>query len=806
MFASRLGLTGFSGVFVALLLSGSCASKDYTRLYQDQPKAPSLDDKQIEALAHLGAKLVDRGANFGVYSEHATRVELLLFDDPESPNATRQFQMTRFGDVWNVYVEGVGLGQHYGFIAFGPNWPFDPRWRPGQIDGFISAVDAQGNRFNPNKLLLDPYCKALNRDHDWSKASVASGPARTESTYAAATKCVIAESTYAWSPDETTWRAGRQMEAFGGHRWNDVILYEVHPKGFTASPASGVKHPGTFRGFGELADYLADLGITAVEMLPVHEKPLDGGYWGYNTLNFFAPEISFSSDKMPGHVLDEFKWMVDQLHQRGIEVVIDVVYNHTGEGGFWRDKIEQDDSGIGDTTSLVNFDAKEVTSIYSFRGLDNAAYYAINPADGSYWNNTGVGNETRTNHKPMRRLILDSLHFYVEELHVDGFRFDLAPILGEKDLDFNNWDDVKNTVLQDIVDDPVLQKYNTRLIAEPWSAGGNYGVKIGAFPASSSKPGTAWGEWNGRFRDWWRAFVNNDTWNLSSQEGEKGTGGFLMTGSFDWYQPSGRRPYHSTNYVTCHDGFTMYDVFSYDQKRNKCGPLNPVCCDQPTSPFCDRDSGENNNRSRSWGTAPADEAFKRQLMRNVFAAMLFSHGTPMLYGGDEWMRTQLGNNNAYSARADNDKNWYQWGEWKAQDERWRMQDFVKAMIKVRKDHAYAFAPAEYGAAAFKWESESGQDPDWNSKHIAIHYNDRIKGPELYVLINMEGGDVKFTFGPGNWVRLVDTQQYFDVPTGAGNWFDMTMADPRKTGNVGEVALMAAEYVVKSRSIVIVEGR
>ena len=804
MFASRLCRKGFSGVVGALLLWGGCAAKDYTRLYQDQPKAPSLDEKQIEALAHLGARLVDRGANFGVYSERATRVELLLFDDPESKNATRQFQMTRFGDVWNVYVEGVGLGQHYGYIAFGPNWPFDARWRPGQIDGFVADVDAQGNRFNPNKLLLDPYCKALHRDHDWSKASVASGPARTESTYAAASKCVIAESKYAWSADEDTWRKSRQLEAFGGHRWNDVILYEAHPKGFSASPASGVKHPGTFRGFGELADYLADLGITAVEMLPVHEKALDGGYWGYNTLNFFAPEISFASDKMPGHVLDEFKWMVDQLHQRGIEVVIDVVYNHTGEGGFWRDKIEQDDSGIGDTTSLINFDAKEVASIYSFRGLDNAAYYAVNPVDGTYWNNTGVGNETRPNHRPMRRLILDSLHFYAEELHVDGFRFDLAPILGEKDLDYNHWDDVKNTVLQDIVDDPVLQKYNTRLIAEPWSAGGNYGVKIGAFPAASSKPGTAFGEWNGRFRDWWRAFVNFDTWTLSSQEGEKGTGGFLMTGSYDWYQPSGRRPYHSTNYVTCHDGFTMYDVFSYDQKRNKCGPLNPVCCDQPTSPFCDRDSGESNNRSKSWGQDKED--FKRQLMRNLFAAMLFSHGTPMLYGGDEWMRTQLGNNNAYSTRADNDKNWFQWGEWKSQDERWRMRDFVKAMIKVRKDHAYAFAPDDFGKGApFRWENESGQDPDWSSKHIAIHYHDRTRGPELYVLINMEGGDVKFTLAPGSWVRLIDTQQYFDVATGAGNFFDMTMADPKKTGNAGEVALPGAEYVVKGRSIVIVEG-
>lgn len=787
----------------------SCAKDNYVRLYRTEPKAPLLVESDIEALHHLGPTLVEKGINFGVYSERAERIELLLFDDPESNLPTRQFPMHRFKNVWNLYVEGVGLGQHYGFIAWGPNWTYDEKWFPGAINGFKSDVDSAGNRFNPNKLLIDPYCKALHRDHDWSKGSVASGPKRTEVTYAASSKCVIVKSEYEWSDAEKAYRENRKNPQWDGHRWQDLIIYEVHAKGFTASPASGVQHPGTYRGLAEKADYLKELGITAVELLPIHEKPLDGGYWGYQTLHFFAPELSYASRKERAEVIDEFKFMVEELHKRNIEVLVDVVYNHTGEGGLWREKIEFEQSLDSSTDSqLVNFDPAEVAGIYSFRGLDNAAYYALNVDGKTYWNNTGVGNQTRPNHVPMRRLILDSLRYYVEELHVDGFRFDLAPILGEKDLDYNYWDDPKNTVLQDVIDDPVLLQLNTRIIAEPWSAGGYYGPQIGGFPSSSNVSGVGWYEWNGRFRDWWRAFVNKDEWKLNNStvfNENYWDGGFLMTGSRTAYQKNNRRPYHSVNYVTVHDGFTMYDLFSYENKQNKCGPLNPVCCDFPNSPFCDRDSGEHDNRSRDWGMKY--EPLKRQLMRNMFAATLFSHGTPMILGGDEWMRTQLGNNNAYSTKSDNPFNWFDWGVWQAHDERWRMMDFVKKMIQFRKEHAYALAPSDYDQGApFEWKTPSNAKKiDWNDKSLMIHYFDASKGPELAILINMEAWNVEFTLPAGRtWKRYLDTQQYFDLP----ETFVTSKANPKVSGNTffdNPTPLNAGTYTVQSRSIVIVKA-
>jgi glycogen operon protein len=793
-------------LLATLFVSGACTPDDTAKLYHTEPHAPSLDPDAIANLDHLGPTIIDRGVNFGVYSERATRIDLLLFEDPESSRPVRQFTLDRFGDVWNLYVEGVGVGQHYGYVAWGPNWPEHPDFFPGSIHGFISDVDVDGNRFNPNKLLTDPYAKAVHRDHNWTAGSNASGPGRTDSTYDAAAKSVVWAPHYPWSDNEAAWRATREDADAPGHGWNDLVVYEVHPKGFTASPASGVDHPGTYLGFAEKADYLADLGITAVEMMPIHEKPLNGGYWGYMTLNFFAPEHSYAFDRDPRDVIAEFKHMVDELHKRDIEVIIDVVYNHTGEGGLWREKIEQDDVDLDPFTSgaLANFDPKEVASLYSFRGLDNHAYYALAPDNQTYWNNTGVGNETRANHTPMTRLILDSLRFYVEELHVDGFRFDLAPILGERDYDYNNWDEVERTVLQAIIDDPVLQKYNTRIIAEPWAAGGNESFKLGAFPPASGDAGAAgvgWFEWNAYFRDWWRAFLNDDAWLLSSREGPA-DGGFTMTGSFDLFAHNQRRPYHSVNFLTVHDGFTLYDVFSYDTKRNACGPLNPVCCDEPFSPFCDRDSGENNNRSRNWG----DEDFKRQQIRNSFAALMLSHGTPLILGGDEWMRTQLGNNNAYSTGADNEFNWFDWGSWQASDERTRMHDFVRGVIALRKELSHAFAPSEYGASApFAFKAPDNTDAvNFDGRALMIHYYDDSAGAELLILLNMDrGATIDFTLPAGrSWQRRLDTQGYFDTL-----YLGETGADPRVSHNVfapGDV-IPTASYGASPNSIVILEA-
>lgn len=812
-----------AALVLAALSVSACVEQDYTRLYHTLDKAPSLEWDAIGALDHLGPSVVDRGVNFSVYSERAERIEVLLFDDPESARPTQQFEMVRFGDVWNLYVEGVGEGQHYGYIAWGPNWPYDEAFYPGSLVGFLADVDEGGNRFNPNKLLIDPYAKAVHRDHDWSRGSAASGPHRDQHTYAAGAKSVVVTSAYVWGDDE--WRRQRESGAHEGHGEGDLIIYEVHPKGFTMNAASnqwGVEHPGTYRGFGEAASYLADLGITAVELLPIHEKPLDGGYWGYNNISYFAPEVSYSAAWQaggePSEVLDEVKWMVDQLHQHGIEVLLDVVYNHTGEGGLWRTKLffnDNDGDFVCDPGNAVNLDSQEVTSLLSWRGLDNASTYHLANAGQAYWQgSTGVGNQTRANHRPVKRQIMDSLRWHVEELHIDGFRFDLAGVLGEPDAAPSQyWTSPTDVVVNDIIDDEVLNRYHTRIIAEPWTTAYDGSTQ---FPASTTDDARGWGEWNANFRDWWRSFINDDGFALNFTQGLDG--GAVMTGSFDRYAYNGRRPYHSVNFVTAHDGFTMFDLFSYTEKENGCGPLNPVCCFDVCSVWCDPTSGDNNNHSRSWG----DEWSKRQAMRNAFAAMLFSHGTPMLLGGDEWMRTQYGNNNAYTQWSDNEWAWHRWGEWTSRNInnvfRHRMYDFVRGMIRFRKEHAYALSPPDYGAGMpFEWKDASNNPASaatWSGRHIGIHYfDDGTFGgmPEVFIAINMEGGPVDFALPGGRtWLRRVDTQSYYDLPGTSAEptgWFDEAPeADPFASGNLWlDVAdVVGATYQAQPRSIVIFE--
>ena len=277
-----------------------------------------------------------------------------------------------------------------------------------------------------------------------------------------------------------------------------------------------------------------------------------------------------------------------------------------------------------------------------------------------------------------------------------------------------------------------------------------------------------------------------------------------MTGSYELFNWNGRRPYHSVNFVTVHDGFTLYDLFSYDVKQNKCGPLNPICCENPRSAWCDRDSGENHNRSKNYG----DEGFKRQMMRNLFVAMLTAQGTPMLYGGDEWLRTQLGNNNAYSTWADNEYNWFQWGNWWAKDENHRMRDFVREMIRFRQSHLYAFAPTVYeGGASFAWKNAgNGEPPAWGSKHLMVHWYDAEKGPELVLLVNMEDGNVDFTLPSGrSWHRVVDTQAWFD---GEG-YLESENKDLRRSWNItakAPVKVETATYGVPGKTMVILEAR
>ena len=898
--ARRLALV--AGLLCATVTVCTCDDSDKVRVFDSSPLAPSYSKlTSNDYFDILGATIIDKGVNFAVYSKNATRIEVLIFDseNPDTDQPLIHIPMIKDenSNIWTLYVQGIGVGTHYGYIAFGPNWPYDPEFFSKRgATGFITDCDANGNRFNPNKLLIDPYTRRIHRDFDWGSGNPASGTARDVNDWKAAAKSVVIKSEYVWSDNEAKWRENRMKgDAFEGHAQNDMIYYEVHPKGFTAK-AIDISNPGTWRGIGEKAQYLADLGITAVELMPVGEKPDDSTYWGYNTIAFFAPEQRFATSinqKRINGVHDEFKEMVDKLHQAGIEVILDVVYNHTGEGGFWRSRVQ---SRYQDYGKYSNFDDMTAATIYSWRGLDNAEYYHLIDNNQKYLDNPGVGNQTRTNNKPFRRFILDNLHFWVEEMHVDGFRFDLASILGYPDesaasADVNSWlPNVGNTVVQDIINDEVLQKRNIRLIAEAW----NMGMYVnGLFPKATNKNNFAWSEWNGRFRDIIRKFVNDDNWKLGcvptdDKNARLGycamdrsptwqadvTMGNILTGSSAMYNEDnaygysdGRQPFNSVNFLTAHDGFTLYDLATYNENQNNCGKLNPICCDQAYNAFCDLTSGEENNVSRnwcreecwdggcqicrdgictdapqcwdykrnqqipSWGVEGCDEAhcwapgcnegftlgsdgqcnnsakeaLKRQIIRDFFAFMMISHGTPMILGGDEFMRTQFGNNNAYSDSADNEWNWFRWGDWLSASapERQRMHHFVRDLIKIRKKFKAHLSPTVYSDQYFQWWNPQGKSSDeaWLGKSIAMYYPKRDETPELFVIINMETSDTNFPLPDGDWKVLADTQSYYD--------YDVFNNDPSLdkaatyNSNVDEgINTVRSTYGAKSRTIVI----
>jgi glycogen operon protein len=410
----------------------------------------------------------------------------------------------------------------------------------------------------------------------------------------------------------------------------------------------------------------------------------------------------------------------------------------------------------------------------------------------------------------MKRLIIDSLRFWVREMHVDGFRFDLAPALGAKDEAWTNcptssneqtnmgitWDP-SDTVVQDIVNDPVLLAMNTRFIAEPWGAGG---YPVGQFPTSTAQQGIAWAEWNGSFRDWAREWVKDDAAGIQNGRGD---GGNVLLGTSTLYQGNGRKPFHSINYVTIHDGFTMYDLVSYDAKVNDCSPLNPICCTDPLSTYCDeaKKSGTDDNISKNW----VDEDLKRQIMRDFFTLIVVAQGTPMIEGGDEWMRTQLGNNNTYTPEADNPYSWHDWGAWLARDEKNRMHDFVKNVLQFRKDHAWALAPTDYGQVVPTWLSPTGGTPDWaNGRQLMVSYAGDGTHKAFVVMMNMGTGTVQFNVpGGGQWRKLIDTQSYFDT----ADYLNTNMLPLRTSQNISLQATDAIpgnSYGVSTRSIVVLE--
>ncbi len=565
----------------------------------------------------LGATWDGHGVNFALFSEHADAVDLCLFDHPDDPVESRRLPLPECTNyVWHGYLPGLGPGQAYGYRVHGP-------WRPDQ-----------GDRFNPGKLLLDPYARAVAGRVDWS------GPVYGHQTAPRANDLILDDRDSA--PYVPRGVVIDPLFDWGDDRppripWNDTIIYETHVKGFTE------RHPdvppdlrGSYPGVASPAaiDHLRRLGVTAVELLPIHAFASEAflvaqgltNYWGYNTLGFFAPDARYASLRPGADPVREFKTMVKALHAVGLEVILDVVYNHTAEG-----------NQLGPTLS--------------FKGIDNVAYYRLVPEQPRYYLDfTGTGNTLNVRQPQTLRLIMDSLRYWAQEMRVDGFRFDLASALARELYDVDPFGSFFDVIHQD----PVLSR--VKLIAEPWDVGEG-GYQVGNFPPP-------WTEWNGKYRDAVRHFWRGDRLPLGEM-------GFRLTGSSDLYQNDGRSPAASINFVTAHDGFTLRDLVSYDHKHNEANGE-------------DNRDGSDDNISANYGVEgptadPMILAVRDRQSRNFLATLLCSQGVPMILGGDEFGRTQRGNNNAYCQ--DNAISWY---DWNLDDRARSLLDFTQRLVAIRR--------------------------------------------------------------------------------------------------------------------------
>ncbi|MDA0206161.1 MAG: glycogen debranching protein GlgX [Acidobacteria bacterium] len=586
-----------------------------TRVPQPQPGKPHP----------LGACRDGDGVNFALFAPDAERVELCLFSSATDSSESFRVELpARTGHVWHGYFPGLGAGQLYGYRVHGP---FDP---------------LAGQRFNPAKVLFDPYARSVGRLVQWDDSlfgfPAEDGLPRTPE----ATRHQDPQDSAPFAPlaavadGEFDWRGDQRLAT----PWSETIIYEAHLKGLTKQhPDVPPELRGTYAGLGSkpVIRYLQELGITAIELLPVqhfmdeaHLRKLGlRNYWGYNTLGFFTPEPAYAHDRSPDGPTREFKEMVRSLHAAGIEVLLDVVYNHTCEGN-------------------------ERGPTLSWRGLANAAYYRLNPADRElYINYSGTGNTLDAREPFVLKLIIDSLRYWVEEMHVDGFRFDLASILGRESDDFDPGAGFFDAVHQD----PVLSQ--VKLIAEPWDIGPG-GYRVGSYP-------TGWSEWNGRYRDDMRSFWRGDPHRLASFATR-------LAGSADLYHHGNRRPSASINFVVAHDGFTLRDLVSYNHKHNLANGE-------------DNRDGDNHNDSENYGVeGPTDDleinAVRLQQQKNMLATMFLSAGTPMLASGDELSRTQKGNNNAYCQ--DNELTWIDWG---LETENAELLEFTRLLIRIRKSYS-----------------------------------------------------------------------------------------------------------------------
>jgi len=656
----------------------------------------------------LGAALCADGVNFAIYSKHGTEVFLLLFDTAEGEPADIIQMQDRDRFIWHARVKGLRAGQLYGYKVRGE---YRPEW---------------GLRFNDSKLLLDPYARAVSgkfRNLDNLLLPYDARPGAGDQTLdtrdntAIVPKAIIVDDGFDWqgvgSPD-----LGLEQ----------LIIYEVHVKGFTAHPSSGVHSPGTYLGFIEKIPHLTRLGVNAVELLPVHEYYVDDfliqrgltNYWGYNSIGFFAPESSYCSRRAPGCQVAEFKTLVRELHRAGIKVILDVVYNHTGEGN-------------------------ELGPMMCFRGVDNLSYYSLTgPADAPrrfYMNYTGCGNSLDFDNPPVIRLVMDSLRYWFETMHVDGFRFDLASVLGRTgDGSFRSSAAFFDAVSQD----PVLTR--AILIAEPWDIGT---YQAGNFPVD-------WSEWNGRFRDTMRRCWKGDAGQLAQA-------GWRLTGSADLYGDDGRSAYNSVNFITCHDGFTLCDLVSYNEKHNQLNGEN-------------NQDGANDNNSWNCGVEggtgdPVVLALRKQMMKNHACCLLFACGTPMMLGGDEFARSQQGNNNAYCQ--DNEISWFDWTAASGNSD--LVEFFRKAIaftrrfpVLQRRKFLLGKDLDADGIPDLTWFAPDGSEPRWQDENVRtlcyqLDSSDdgaRLDVDRLFFILNadFEPQGVKLP-PPGSsrrWYRAIDT--------------------------------------------------
>jgi isoamylase len=668
----------------------------------------------------LGATWDGEGVNFAIFSENATGVELCLFASPGDAVESHRVTLTERTDfVWHCYLADVRPGQYYGYRVHGP---YEPQ---------------RGHRFNHNNLLIDPYAKALTSPVRWSNALFAYkvGGQRedlelnAENSAGGVPKCVVVDDAFTWGDD----RPPRTP-------WNRTTIYECHVKGMTKRhPDVDERLRGTYLGLcsDPMIEYFTALGVTAVELLPVHQFVVDRhlaergltNYWGYNSIGFFAPDVRYAMQGL-GNQVDEFKSMVKTFHSAGIEVILDVVYNHTGEGNH-----------MGPTLSL--------------RGIDNRAYYRLDPRDERFYvDYTGTGNTLNMQHPRTIQLIMDSLRYWVSEMHVDGFRFDLAPVLARELVEVNRFATFFDTIQQD----PTLAR--VKLIAEPWDLGPG-GYQLGNFPVR-------WAEWNAKYRDSVRRFWKGDRGMIPELASR-------LAGSSDVYSWSGRGAYASVNFVVAHDGYTLHDLVSYERKHNEANGEN-------------NHDGHDDNISRNWGVEgetddPRILDIRFRMMKNFLATVAFSQGVPMIAHGDEIARTQRGNNNAYAQ--DSELTWMDWEQLERDPRRQELLEFARRVFAIRQANPvlrrrHFFRGQEVTVEGHKdltWYRPDGREmtlDDWHDGErrvvgMLVHGEATdetdmrgrpIKGETMLLLLN--GGDDarRFRLPPladrGGWMSLLDT--------------------------------------------------